>query len=74
MRPVKVATLVSMYVLPAHRHGGLGARLATQFFAWAKETGAEPAEVTAYSGNADAIRFYERNGFTSQSVTLRTAL
>ncbi|KAF5999714.1 GNAT family N-acetyltransferase [Streptomyces sp. WAC00263] len=74
MRPVKVATLVSMYVQPTHRRGGLGARLVAQFSAWAKEAGVELAEVTAYSSNADAIRFYERNGFASQSVTLRTAL
>lgn len=74
MRPVKVATLVSMYVQPAHRRGRLGARLVAQFSAWAKEAGAELAEVTAYSSNADAIRFYERNGFASQSVTLQTAL
>lgn len=74
MRPVQVATLVSMYVRPAHRGGGLGARLVAQFSAWAKKKGADLAEVTAYSSNADAIRFYERNGFTSQSVTLHTAL
>ncbi|AZQ40054.1 GNAT family N-acetyltransferase [Streptomyces cyaneochromogenes] len=74
MRPARVATLVSMYVQPDHRRGGLGARLVGQFTAWAKEVGAEQAEVTAYSSNADAIRFYERNGFASQSVTLRTSL
>lgn len=73
MRPVKVATLVSMYVQPAHRRGGLGARMVAQFSSWAREVGAELAEVTAYAGNADAIRFYERNGFAGHSVTLRTA-
>ncbi|MFJ9818533.1 GNAT family N-acetyltransferase [Streptomyces sp. NPDC101151] len=74
MRPAKVATLVSMYVRPARRSGGLGARLVAGFSAWAKEAGAELAEVTAYSSNADALPFYERNGFTSQSVTLRTTV
>ncbi|MFE2267242.1 GNAT family N-acetyltransferase [Streptomyces griseosporeus] len=74
MRPVKVATLVSMYVQSAYRRGGLGGRLVAQFAAWAKQVGAELAEVTAYSSNADAIRFYERSGFSSQSVTLRTSL
>ncbi|MET8957390.1 GNAT family N-acetyltransferase [Streptomyces sp. NPDC004533] len=74
MRPVKVATLVSMYVQPRHRRDGLGARLVAQFSAWAKEAGAALAEVTAYSGNAEAIRFHERNGFASQSVTLRATL
>ncbi|MFF1449798.1 GNAT family N-acetyltransferase [Streptomyces sp. NPDC058274] len=74
MRPAKVSTLVSMYVQPDHRRGGLGARLVAQFAAWAKELGSELAEVTAYSSNADAVRFYEQNGFASQSVTLRAAL
>lgn len=74
MRPVKVATLVSLYVRPSHRRGEIGARMVAQFSAWAQEVGAELAEVTAYFSNADAIRFYERNGFASQSVTLRTAL
>ncbi|MCL8017561.1 GNAT family N-acetyltransferase [Streptomyces sp. AS02] len=74
MRPVKVATLVSMYVRAGHRGGGTGALLVARFSAWAREVGAELAEVTAYAGNAEAIRFYERNGFASQAVTLRTAL
>ncbi|MGV9812884.1 N-acetyltransferase family protein [Streptomyces cellulosae] len=74
MRPVKVATLVSMYVQPDHRRGGLGKRLVTRFASWAREEGADLAEVTAYAGNADAIRFCERSGFMSQSVTLRTSL
>jgi GNAT superfamily N-acetyltransferase len=74
MRPIKVATLVSMYVRPGHRGGGLGARLVAHFSAWAKGAGAGLAEVTAYSSNTDAIRFYERNGFASRSVTLRIDL
>ncbi|MEV5931921.1 GNAT family N-acetyltransferase [Streptomyces sp. NPDC093250] len=74
MKPVKVATLVSMYVQPAYRRGQVGGRLVSEFFAWAKQVGAGQAEVTAYSSNAEAIRFYERNGFASQSVTLETAL
>ncbi|WP_217199956.1 GNAT family N-acetyltransferase [Streptomyces buecherae] len=73
-RPARTATLVSLYLRPAHRRGGLGARLVGQFLAWAKEAEAELAEVSAYSSNTDAISFYERNGFTSQSVTLRTPL
>ncbi|MGW2052234.1 N-acetyltransferase family protein [Streptomyces sp. NPDC001858] len=74
MKPVKVATLVSMYVQPAYRRGQIGGRLVGEFFAWAKQMGAGLAEVTAYSSNAEAVRFYERNGFASQSVTLETAL
>ncbi|MER6153625.1 GNAT family N-acetyltransferase [Streptomyces hirsutus] len=74
MKPVKVATLVSMYVQPAFRRGQIGGRLVAEFLGWAKEAGAEATEVTAYSSNAEAIRFYERNGFAPQSVTLQTSL
>ncbi|MFJ8364632.1 GNAT family N-acetyltransferase [Streptomyces sp. NPDC093984] len=74
MKPVKVATLVSMYVQPRFRRSQTGGRLVAEFCGWAKDLGAEAAEVTAYSSNADAIRFYERNGFARQSVTLQTSL
>ncbi|MER6113417.1 N-acetyltransferase family protein [Streptomyces hirsutus] len=74
MKPVRVASLVSMYVQPAYRREQIGGRLIGEFTAWAKEKGAQLAEVTAYSSNAEAIRFYERNGFASKSVTLENAL
>ncbi|GAA1377353.1 hypothetical protein GCM10009612_77000 [Streptomyces beijiangensis] len=74
MKPVKFATLVSMYVQPGFRRSRIGGRLVAEFSGWAKESGAEAAEVTAYSSNAEAIKFYERNGFAPQSVTLQTSL
>jgi hypothetical protein len=33
-----------------------------------------PTAAARWWGNAEAIRFYERNGFASQSVTLEAAL
>ncbi|WP_327319883.1 GNAT family N-acetyltransferase [Streptomyces sp. NBC_01235] len=74
MRPVRSATLMSVYVRPAHRGDGAGARLVEAFLAWAAEHGAGQTEVTAYTDNADAIRFYERHGFTPRTVTLRRSL
>jgi GNAT superfamily N-acetyltransferase len=74
MRPVRVATLVSMYVRPAYRRERTGGRLVRAFRVWAKEQGAELAEVTAYASNAEARRFYERNGFAEKSVTLELPL
>ncbi|MES5817539.1 GNAT family N-acetyltransferase [Streptomyces sp. RG80] len=73
-RLVKSATLISMYVRPEHRRARAGAALVGEFLAWARREGAEEAEVTAYTANADAIRFYERGGFTPQLVTLRQTL
>ncbi|MEU0674581.1 GNAT family N-acetyltransferase [Streptomyces sp. NPDC006172] len=74
MRPVRVASLVSMYVLPACRRERIGERLVGAFTAWAKEREAQLVEVTAYSSNSEAVRFYERNGFAAKSVTLERAL
>jgi ribosomal protein S18 acetylase RimI-like enzyme len=63
-----------MYVQPAYRRDRIGRRMVDEFLAWAKESGAGSAQVTAYSSNAEAIRFYERSGFATQSVTLEAAL
>jgi GNAT superfamily N-acetyltransferase len=71
MRLVKSATLVSIYVRPEHRRARAGAELVERFLAWAREQGAEQAEVTAYAANAEAIRFYERGGFAPHTLTLR---
>lgn len=71
LRPVKSATLMSLYVRPAHRRGGAGGRLVEAFLAWAAEQGAGQTEVTAYTDNTDALRFYARHGFAPRLVTLR---
>lgn len=63
-----------MYVQPAVRRHQIGGHRVAEFIAWAKEAEAEAAEATTYSGNADAVRFYERNGFAPQSVTLQMSL
>ncbi|WP_280874873.1 GNAT family N-acetyltransferase [Streptomyces pseudovenezuelae] len=73
-RLVISATLISLYVRPEHRRARAGARLVGEFLDWARREGAEHAEVTAYSANADAIRFYERNGFGAMTLTLRQSL
>ncbi|MFF9776400.1 GNAT family N-acetyltransferase [Streptomyces sp. NPDC013978] len=74
MRPVGSATLMALYVRPEHRRARVGARLVDTFLAWARERGAAHAEVTASAGNADGIRFYEREEFRPQAVTLRLNL
>jgi GNAT superfamily N-acetyltransferase len=69
-RPVRVAVLESMYVLPARRRAGVGAALVGEFRVWAAQQRADRLSVTAYAANADAIRFYEREGFAVRSVSL----
>jgi GNAT superfamily N-acetyltransferase len=70
IRPVRSATLLSMYVFPEHRSDGVGGRLVDAFKAWAAEQGAARLTVTAYAANTEAIRFYQRNGFGPKSLEL----
>ncbi|UUU28917.1 GNAT family N-acetyltransferase [Streptomyces sp. CA-210063] len=74
MRPVGSATLMALYVRPEHRRARVGARLVDTFVEWAREQGAVHAEVTASAANADGIRFYERESFRPQALTLRLNL
>ncbi|MCX4744096.1 GNAT family N-acetyltransferase [Kitasatospora sp. NBC_01287] len=74
MKPLASATLLSMYVRPAHRRRAVGARLVAAFRDWAKRQGAARIAVTAYAANDGAIRFYERHGFTPNSVSLEQEL
>jgi len=69
-RPVRVAVLHSLYVQPAHRDAGVGTRLVGAFRSWARERRADRMSVTAYAANADAIRFYQRHGFTPRELEL----
>lgn len=69
-RPGRMATLRSMFVRPEHRSGGVGATLATEFRAWAADSGAERMTVTAYATNEAAQRFYQRHGFAPMFVSL----
>ena len=72
IRLIAVATLASMYVRPAHRRQGVGARLVEQFREWARDRDAGRMSVTAYTANDGAIRFYQRHGFVPYSTVLET--
>ena len=74
LRPVGSATLTALYVAPEHRRARVGARLVDTFLEWAREQGAAQAEVTASAANTDGIRFYERELFRPQALTLRLNL
>lgn len=70
IRPIRVATLVSMYVMPPHRNEGVGARLVAAFREWAASAAADRLAVSAYAANEGAIRFYQRHGFAPRTVVL----
>jgi GNAT superfamily N-acetyltransferase len=68
------AELVSTYVLPYLRGNGIGSRLVEEFTAWARDRGATRIEVTAYTANDGAVRFYQRHGFMPFSTLLAADL
>ena len=68
------AELVSMYVMPDHRGGGVGSGLVERFTAWARDRGAARLHVSAYVANQGAVRFYRRHGFVPLSTELAADL
>jgi GNAT superfamily N-acetyltransferase len=60
-----VVELVSMWVDPADRENGLGARLATEVLEWAKAGGAEKVELWVTAGNERTMSLYRRLGFVT---------
>jgi GNAT superfamily N-acetyltransferase len=61
----------TLSVLPDARGAGLGARLIAAVRAEAGRHGYDQVELTAVAANADALRFYEREGFRPAFVILR---
>jgi ribosomal protein S18 acetylase RimI-like enzyme len=68
--PARVGYLDNMYVSPEFRNLGLGSALIDAFKDWSAANGAGLIRVSAMAKNASAQRFYQRNGFTHQEVTL----
>jgi GNAT superfamily N-acetyltransferase len=61
--PQRPLELKQLYTDPNRIGGGLGRRLMDWAMATARERGADEVQLTAYSGNVDAHRFYHRFGF-----------
>lgn len=70
---VRFAELTDLKVDPDFRNQGLGGQLAKAFIVWSKGR-ADRLCVTAHANNSAAIRFYQRLGFTPQSLELEREL
>lgn len=74
VRPVRIAELESMFVIPSERNSGLGQQLVEAFLSWSRERNAQRVSVTAFASNAGAIRFYQRCGFEPHNLTLERSV
>jgi ribosomal protein S18 acetylase RimI-like enzyme len=63
------AELVSMWVAPSHRRGGVGRALVSAVLAWSRTRGARNLLLLVTCTNEGAIAFYERLGFTMTGRT-----
>jgi GNAT superfamily N-acetyltransferase len=73
-RTARVATIFSVHVSADHRGQGAGSALVGAFRAWALERSARVLEVSTYTANSAALRFYQRHGFSPYTSTLQQLL
>jgi GNAT superfamily N-acetyltransferase len=60
--------LLSMWVRPDARGGGVGDRLVRTVIAWTRDEGAHALDLGVAEGNDPARRLYERHGFVPTGV------
>ena len=63
------AWVLSMWVAPAHRRSGLGARLMDEVERWAQNLAICELYLHVTSNNSTAQNFYEKCGFTRTGIT-----
>lgn len=72
--PYRHATVVDLFVAPAHRRGGVATALLGAAEAWARERGLAYLELNVLEENEAALAFYGNSGFAATSRTLRKPL
>jgi ribosomal protein S18 acetylase RimI-like enzyme len=60
----RIGEIESLSVLPAYRGSGLGSELLDRLETHLRERGVDDFMLGALAGNADAIRLYQRRGYT----------
>ena len=65
-----VGFIGEVFVADKHRSGGVGAKLLSSAIEWYRANGVERIELQVVSGNPDALRFYERLGWSPELVQL----
>ncbi len=74
VKGLKNVCLDAIYVLPAHRRKGIGAKLFARVETWAREQGAARLDLYTWDFNKDAIALYRVMGMTPQQHVFEKAL
>lgn len=69
--PYRHATVVDLYVKPAHRERGVATALLARADDWARERGLSYLELNVLAENTGGVHFYMDSGFATTSHTLR---
>ncbi|GAO44887.1 GNAT family N-acetyltransferase [Flavihumibacter petaseus] len=67
------AYLGFMYVLPEYRGRGINRLILDELSRWATENGVQELRLEVYAGNSNAIRAYEKAGFSQLLIQMRKA-
>jgi GNAT superfamily N-acetyltransferase len=65
------AYLGFMYVDPAHRGKGINKMIIAELKVWARSRNVTELRLDVYHGNANAIKAYEKAGFTQHMINMR---
>lgn len=68
-----IGELVAIYVHPDHWYQGIGTALLKQVFTHARQAGWKQVALWVLHGNQPARRFYEREGFRTDSAEKRSS-
>jgi ribosomal protein S18 acetylase RimI-like enzyme len=67
--PVRYGRIEEIVVRSDQRRGGIGRTLLSAAREWAKANGAQSLELGVYAFNAEAVAFYQREGFETKVVS-----
>jgi len=74
MVPRRYAVIDNIVVRQSVRRHGVGRALLRQAHRWAREAGAKQVELNVWEFNREAITFYEKQGYTTASRRMWSAL
>jgi diamine N-acetyltransferase len=72
--PIRYARVEEIVVESNERRGGIGRALLSAARDWAQKNGARSLDLGVYAFNAEAVAFYEREGFSTKVVSLSLPL